>query len=148
MFMFLSLMVIILKEGFPPIRVFSAFTWSCAGLRVPLCSHYVMTDQSLGFGMCGKNPNGTPLLYPFRGIEKNIKYWQMWKAWVKLLIWREVSFNQVQPKLTFFKGTLWLFQRHLMSVWLLGLQNSRVCWEDRPPPPSPFIISLLDMFIL
>lgn len=57
----------------------------------------------------------------------------MWKeVWAKLLIWREVSFNQGHSKLTFVKGTLWLFQRHLMSVRLLGLQNSPVCWEDHP----------------
>lgn len=44
---------------------FFAFCWICAGFRVPLSNHYVLTSQSLGVSMHANNHNRTPHLHHF-----------------------------------------------------------------------------------
>lgn len=59
--------------------------------------------------MHGKNPSGILPLYQFHaGAQRKILSIGICekKRELKLLVGREVSFNQVQTKLAFFKGTL------------------------------------------
>lgn len=109
---------------------FSSFFWSCAGLRVPVCSGCIQTGQSLASGMPGSHHGGAPVPISQGGAWRKLlqagrcEKEREWSFLTKHSCLEQYLLVKFCLHLTFFKGTLWFFWRRPRPVWLLSLQNS------------------------